>query len=834
MTVPPELAAWLRPMGLIAAEVAVLVALAALVQRLVRSPAGRRALWQACVLGVWVLLAAELSGVGRDLAASLSARPKPQNRSGSGASSIANRQSPIAEKAGILESSSHRAPSAETAIPDPSSPGPLQLRDEFRRRVAERVALNLGNGNPASTESGENTPTASSAPAPVASALVDFPELTWVGFAWLLGAGLLVLRVFTARLLSAWFRLRSGPVRDSRLVATAKLLAQRLGLRLSLCLKESARLRGPIAFGVLRPTIILPGGFARQFTEAQQDAMLAHEIAHLAARDPLWHLLADLAAALLWWHPLVWWARRRLHVANEAAADLASVLVADGPQVLAECLVELGNRLTQREALGWLGVTGFRSQLGRRVEHLLSLNRGPWRPLDRWRSALAKALGALGVVALTLFGTAWALPQSVTQGDNMKTIRQSWKQSLAAFALLASAASEGFAAEPAEPAAPAPAVQPAPPAAAAPPAAQNPPQMDPKLMERYGIRPSTTPTAPAESKPSAEESRRRMMLRYGLVPGDPANTRAAGAPSGPIQPGGGFGGGGGMGGGGYGQGGFGGGGGGMGGGAPRPSSALERKLEEIRLDEVAFENLSLPTVLQYLNEQSRQRDPEKKGINFLINPNVTQFQPQPLVDPVTGLVIPMPPTEPMVPDQVTIRFSLPLRDVRLRDVLDAVVKVADRPIRYSVEDYAVVVSEDPEGAAAAAAAVSSPSPQSKFAVRTFKVDTNTILAGLQSAFGVKVDRLAPAGDPARSRQIRSAFEELFSQLRIQMDIPGKAVFYNELTGVIMVRATADELEVVKAAVETLGGSPSDPEAVLPGSGMSDAMMRRYGLSPGRR
>jgi len=791
MTVPPELAAWLRPMGLIAAEVAVLVAVAALVQSLVRSPAGRRALWQACVLGVLILLAAELSGVGRDFAASLAARPKPQTQSGSGASSIVNRQSPVANKVGVPESSSRRTLNAEMAGSDPSSPGPLRLRDEFRGRVAERIAANRGNRSTETAEPVEAGPTASPVPAPSPSASMDSPELTWIGLAWSLGAGLLVLRVFTARLLSAGFRLRSRPARDSRLVATAKLLAQRLGLRSSLCLNESARLRGPIAFGVLRPTIILPVGFTGQFSEAQQDAMLAHEIAHLAARDPLWHFLADLAAALLWWHPLVWWARRRLHVANEAAADLASLLIADGPQVLAECLVELGNRLTQREALGWLGVTGFRSQLGRRVEYLLSLKRGAWRPLDRWRSALAKALGTLAVVALILFGTAWALPQSVTQGDNMKTIRQSWKQSLAAFALLASAASEGFAAQTAEPVRPAPAVQPAAPAPAVAPAAQNAPQMDPRLMERYGLKPGPAPASATEVGPHEfDYGRQRLMeQRYGIR---------------------------------------------RGGGAPKSGSVLDAKLEQIRFDEVVFQAIPLPDVLQYLNEESRNRDAEKKGVNFLINPNTVAAAPAPAIDPTTGPFMPAPAAEPLDMSSVLVRFNLPLREVRLKDVLDAIVKVADKPIRYTVEDYAVVFSQNAEAALPSTGVALAPTPPMVLAVRTFKVATNNFTAGLEHAFGIKLEPVTGPADVGRSKQMQSALRQLLTQLGIAMEVPGKSVFYNELTGVIMVRGTVEDLEIVAAAVETLGGSANDSTAASPAPTMSEEMMRRYGFSPVRR
>jgi hypothetical protein len=42
---------------------------------------------------------------------------------------------------------------------------------------------------------------------------------------------------------------------------------------------------------------------------------------------------------------------------------------------------------------------------------------------------------------------------------------------------------------------------------------------------------------------------------------------------------------------------------------------------------------------------------------------------------------------------ITIRP--PLTDVRLGDVLDAIVKVAGQPIKYSIEDYAIVFSAKP-------------------------------------------------------------------------------------------------------------------------------------------
>src|SRR5437867_3584695 len=148
-----------------------------------------------------------------------------------------------------------------------------------------------------------------------------------------------------------------------------------MGLRRPIHLFESSRLLGPVAAGVLRPAIGLPPQFAGEHSPEQQEVMLAHEVAHLAAKDPFWSRLADVLAALLWWHPLSWWVRRQLRAASETAADESSLLVRDGPRVLAECLVTFGGRLTRRQPAGWMGVEGggFRSGLGRRVERLLRL-----------------------------------------------------------------------------------------------------------------------------------------------------------------------------------------------------------------------------------------------------------------------------------------------------------------------------------------------------------------------------------------------------------------------------------------------------------------------------
>jgi hypothetical protein len=267
---------------------------------------------------------------------------------------------------------------------------------------------------------------------------------------------------------------------------------------------------------------------------------------------------------------------------------------------------------------------------------------------------------------------------------------------------------------------------------------------------------------------------------------------------------------------------------------PKERSPIASRLERIVLDEVKFDGVPLPEVLRWLDEESRKHDPEKKGINFLINPNVLPMPSGQTIDPTTGQAIALPSSEPMDMNSVLIRFNLPLRHVRLKDALDAIVKVADKPLEYSIEEYGVVFSQNPNPSAGYTPAQNTPSVAPPLQVSTFQVDTNTFLAGLKRAFGMEFD----TKDNPTTDQIRSTLRDVFTRLGIDMDVPGKTVFYNDLTGIVMVRATFEDLEIVKAAIETLGGSGSG-QAASPGPAKGGAnifpqreeMMRRYGLLP---
>ena len=76
----------------------------------------------------------------------------------------------------------------------------------------------------------------------------------------------------------------------------------------------------PMTWGVRSPSILLPRE-AQNWTEQEVRCALLHELAHVARRDCLWQLLVQLTHACYWFHPLVWFASRKLYLEREHACD---------------------------------------------------------------------------------------------------------------------------------------------------------------------------------------------------------------------------------------------------------------------------------------------------------------------------------------------------------------------------------------------------------------------------------------------------------------------------------------------------------------------------------
>jgi TonB family protein len=86
----------------------------------------------------------------------------------------------------------------------------------------------------------------------------------------------------------------------------------------------SDSISGPVTFGWLRPSILLPERVNRLPADLRE-AIACHELVHVRRRDWLFVLAEEAIRGLLWFHPAIWFVLSRIQLAREQVVDLEVV-----------------------------------------------------------------------------------------------------------------------------------------------------------------------------------------------------------------------------------------------------------------------------------------------------------------------------------------------------------------------------------------------------------------------------------------------------------------------------------------------------------------------------
>ncbi len=231
-------------------------------------------------------------------------------------------------------------------------------------------------------------------------AIEEAPALA-LGDALLLGyavpAALLLLLTLAAIGRLQLLRLRSEVVVDPVWLSALAAAQHRLGLKHGTALLTNSELRSPVSWGIVRPIIIIDAAAAH--SSGRAEAIIAHELAHVARLDWLALMLGRLVTALFWFNPLVWLLARTSHELCEQAADDA-VLRSRVPSAdYADILVEAARHSTPPLLLAANGVAPGKSSLARRVVRVLDPDRNRMPVRLGWFALCAAA--ATGVGAAT-------------------------------------------------------------------------------------------------------------------------------------------------------------------------------------------------------------------------------------------------------------------------------------------------------------------------------------------------------------------------------------------------------------------------------------------------
>ncbi|HEU4456491.1 MAG TPA: M56 family metallopeptidase, partial [Longimicrobium sp.] len=138
--------------------------------------------------------------------------------------------------------------------------------------------------------------------------------------AWALGALAVLARLGIGIAAVRRVAREAEAVEDPAWTELAARLGASVGVRRPVRLLRSASAAMPMTWGALRPAILLPAD-AEGWDAERRRVVLLHELAHVARRDCLTQVLAEVACALHWFHPGAWLAARRMREEREQACD---------------------------------------------------------------------------------------------------------------------------------------------------------------------------------------------------------------------------------------------------------------------------------------------------------------------------------------------------------------------------------------------------------------------------------------------------------------------------------------------------------------------------------
>jgi len=170
-------------------------------------------------------------------------------------------------------------------------------------------------------------------------------------------------------------------------------LRSALGIVENVAVRISDDVLVPCATHLARPIVWLPASLLTGTPPEQLEALLAHELAHIARKDWLWNGIQCAIEAILFFHPAVWWLSRRVRQEREHACDDLAVVACGDPIALAEALAALEHA---RHAPPRLGLAASGGSLLQRVTRLIGA------PPQRLRSGALAALGALTIAGVLL------------------------------------------------------------------------------------------------------------------------------------------------------------------------------------------------------------------------------------------------------------------------------------------------------------------------------------------------------------------------------------------------------------------------------------------------
>ena len=231
---------------------------------------------------------------------------------------------------------------------------------------------------------------------------------TWI---WMTGAAVVFGYVLLGHF-AAWRLYRTTRKRRHSWIQDAELLTREAGFSRPLSVVESTAISAPVVLHLWRPIVVMPEAAGR-WSRARIRAVLLHELAHIKRNDSRIQSLAQLACAVYWFNPLIWFAAHQLRLERERACDDFVLVSGTSGADYATDLLEIACGSSARTVTHFaIGLAERRSQLEQRIVAIVNPRtpRHTTTILGRFMVALPMLLVALAAGAVQIKARAIQAP----------------------------------------------------------------------------------------------------------------------------------------------------------------------------------------------------------------------------------------------------------------------------------------------------------------------------------------------------------------------------------------------------------------------------------------
>ena len=247
----------------------------------------------------------------------------------------------------------------------------------------------------------------------------------WLVRIWMAGVVLFALRGTGGFIVMQRLRRLAISPASGELLRVCETVREKMEISQAVRFCRSAALQVPAVVGGLRPIVLLPISAITGLSDAQIEAIVAHELAHIQRLDYFVNLFQVFAETVLFYHPAVWWLNQRIRSERENCCDDVAIAVCGNRLEYVRALTHLESlRITPKFAMAANG-----SPLKARVRRLL----GMAEETEGVRTG-SSVLGMVVVAALVLAASSLATganaqadkPATAPQGA--PAVQPAWEQ----------------------------------------------------------------------------------------------------------------------------------------------------------------------------------------------------------------------------------------------------------------------------------------------------------------------------------------------------------------------------------------------------------------------